>query len=167
MTKFDLYSLGTLVAAAMVAVPAAAQSASASRDLQRSEQASAIYRRDTGIDDSGRYQHELEACRSGRTQQSRDTCMEEARNAHAEKMRGQLGHGQEDYAANALARCTPLRGEYRAACEARVMGFGTASGSVAGGGLLRQVETVVMPAGEDSLRIDAQTADPVVLVPAR
>jgi hypothetical protein len=41
------------------------------------------------------------------------------------------------------------------------------SGSVAGGGVLREVETVVMPPGTDSITVDAKTPDPVVLVPAQ
>ena len=42
-----------------------------------------------------------------------------------------------------------------------------ASRSVAGGGMIREVETVVMPAGQSSITVDAKTADPVVLVPAQ
>jgi hypothetical protein len=60
-----------------------------------------------------------------------------------------------------------LAGEDKAACEARMMGYGTVSGSVAGGGVLREVETVVMPPGADSITVDAKTPDPVVLVPAQ
>jgi hypothetical protein len=37
---------------------------------------------------------------------------------------------------------------------------------VAGGGLLREVETVVMPQGSGSVTIEPKTSDPVVLVPA-
>lgn len=126
---------------------------------------SSLYRRDTGIDDSGNYRREIEACRTGRTQQARETCLEEARNAQAARRRGELASGHEDYTANALARCQPLAGEYQAACQARVMGFGTASGSVAGGGVLRQVETVVLPPGATTVTIRPQTSEPVVLVP--
>jgi hypothetical protein len=37
---------------------------------------------------------------------------------------------------------------------------------VAGGGVLREVETVVLPEGERSVTIEPKTDDPVVLVPA-
>ena len=47
------------------------------------------------------------------------------------------------------------------------MGYGNTTGSVAGGGLLREVETVVLPAGQSSVTIEPKTADPVVLVPTR
>jgi len=47
-----------------------------------------------------------------------------------------------------------------------MMGYGTTSGSVGGGGVLREVETVVLPQGSSSVTIQPQTSDPVVLVPA-
>jgi hypothetical protein len=120
-----------------------------------------------GIDNTGSYQSEMNACMSGRTQQDRDTCMKEARNAAAEKNRGRLETygGREDHA---MARCdVHTTGEDRAACEARVMGMGSVDGSVAGGGLIREVETVVLPEGQHSVTIQPKTDDPVVLVPAR
>ena len=88
---------------------------------------------------------------SGHTQQDRDTCMKEARNAAAEKNRGRLEtYGMNEQ--NAMARCdVHTTGEDRAACQARVMGMGSVDGSVAGGGLIREVETVVMPAGQSSI----------------
>lgn len=120
----------------------------------------------TGIDASGSFQQEVQACMSGRTQQDRDTCLKEARNAQADKKRGVLDNAGGRMDANAAARCEPLTGEDKAACQARVMGYGNTSGSVAGGGVLREVETVVLPAGQSSVTIEPKTADPVVLVPA-
>lgn len=120
-----------------------------------------------GIDDSGNYRSEVQACNSGQTQQDRDTCLREARNAQAARKQGSLVHPNEDYQTNALARCDVFKGgEDKAACEARVMGYGSASGSVAGGGVLRQVETVVVPPGQEEVTIEPKTSDPVVLVPA-
>ena len=120
----------------------------------------------TGIDASGNFASEVEACRTGRTQQQQATCLEEARNARAAKQRGVLVNGG-DYQANALARCDVLSGEDKAACHARVMGYGNTTGSVAGGGVLREVETVVLPPGASSVTIQPRTADPVLLVPNR
>lgn len=121
----------------------------------------------TGIDASGSYQQEVNACMTGRTQQDRDTCLQEARNAQADKQRGLLA-ADRNLEANAMGRCEAFsNGEDKAACEARVMGMGSADGSVAGGGVIREVETVVLPAGEQSVTIEPQTADPVVLIPAR
>ena len=121
----------------------------------------------TGIDASGSYQSEMNACMTGQTQQDRDTCLREARNAQADKRRGVLDNAGAQFDANAKARCEVLKGEDKAACEARVMGYGNTTGSVAGGGLLREVETVVMPAGATSVTIEPKTDEPVVLVPSR
>ena len=121
----------------------------------------------TGIDASGDFRAEVQACMTGKTQQDRETCLKEARNAQADKKRGALGNGNTQYEANAKARCDVLQGEEKAACQARVLGFGNTTGSVAGGGVLREVETVVMPPGQSSVTVEPKTADPVVLVPAR
>lgn len=122
----------------------------------------------TPADTSGNYRLEVQACKSGDTQQDRATCMEEARNANAARQRGTLykGASETQYEANAKARCDVFKdAENKAACEARVMGYGTVTGSVAGGGLLREVETVVLPPGQDSVTIEPRTSDPVLLVP--
>ncbi len=122
----------------------------------------------TGIDATGNYLSEVQACNSGRTQQDRDTCLREARNARAERQHGSLDNAMNrQFQSNAAARCEPLSGEEKAACQARVMGYGEASGSVAGGGVLRQVETVVLPPGATEITIEPKTSDPVVLVPVQ
>jgi len=121
----------------------------------------------TGIDASGNTQAERAACMSGNTQQDRATCLREANNAAADKRAGKLDSGS-NYAANALARCDVLTGEDKAACQARIAGYGSTDGSVAGGGVIRQVETVVVPANATSVVIEPKTADPVVVIqPAR
>lgn len=66
---------------------------------------------------------------------------------------------------NARQRCEVLSGDERAACEVRVMGYGNSSGSVAGGGVIREVETVVVPPGATSVRIAPQTSAPVLILP--
>ena len=119
----------------------------------------------TGIDATGNYQSELQSCRSGRTQQDTDTCMREARNAQAERRSGTLARPAPNFEANAMARCEPLAGEDKAACQARVMGYGNTTGSVASGGVLREVETVVLPPGASEVKVEPKTSDPVVLVP--
>lgn len=122
----------------------------------------------TGIDATGSFQSEMQACMSGQTQQSREDCMKEARNARADKQRGVLDNSGAPVA-NAMGRCdVHSSGEDQAACHARTMGMGNVDGSVAGGGVIREVETVVMPAGQTSVTIQPQTSsDPVVLVPAK
>ena len=118
----------------------------------------------TGIDASGNTEAERAACLSGRTQQDQATCLEEARNAAADKKKGELTT-QGPVAVNALSRCQALAGEDRAACEARILGYGSTSGSVAGGGVLREVETVVVPKSGETVTIEPKTAAPVILVP--
>lgn len=121
----------------------------------------------TGIDASGSYRQEVDACMTGKTQQDQATCLREARNAQAEKKRGLLDDAGGNFEANAKARCDVLTADDKAACQARMMGFGSTSGSVAGGGVLREVETVVLPAGSpSSVTIQLQTSGPVVLVPS-
>ena len=120
----------------------------------------------TGIDATGNYRHEVQSCLSGRTQEDQATCLREARNAQAEKKRGVLDNQGAQFQANAMARCNVLAGEDKAACQARMMGFGHTEGSVAGGGMIREVETVVLPPGQDAATIEPKTSDPVVLLPA-
>ena len=119
------------------------------------------------IDNSGSYQSEVQSCMTGKTQQDRDTCLKEARNAHADKQRGVLNtYGEHEQ--NAMARCDVFQGgEDKAACEARVLGYGSVDGSVAGGGLIRESETVVLPKGQNSVTIDPKTENPIVLVPSK
>jgi hypothetical protein len=121
----------------------------------------------TGIDASGSYQQEVQACMTGKTQQDQATCLKEARNAQADKKHGVLDNAGGQFQNNAAVRCDVLSGEEKAACQARVLGYGSTSGSVAGGGMIREVETVVMPADGGSVTIQPKTADPVVLVPSK
>lgn len=95
----------------------------------------------------------------------RTACQREARNARAEGRRGGLTTPV-DPQANALARCAALDGEDRSACEARMMGYGQQSGSVAAGGLLREAETVVMPPGATEITVQPRGGRPVVVLPS-
>jgi hypothetical protein len=104
----------------------------------------------TGLDTSGNYQTEVQACKAGRTGEDEATCLREARNAQAERKRGGLDNSSGQFEANALARCSALKGDDQAACEARMLGHGQVSGSVAGGGLLREIETVINPPAGNS-----------------
>jgi hypothetical protein len=120
----------------------------------------------TGIDASGSYKKEVQSCLKGLSQQDQATCLREANNARAEKSNRAPASTASNLNANATARCNVLTGEDKAACTARVLGYGSESGSVAGGGVMTKVETVVMPAGATSVVIEPKTPDPVVLVPA-
>ncbi len=118
---------------------------------------------DTGIDATGNTQSERAACMTGRTQQDQATCLREANNAAAENRTGKLDT-RGDLTANALARCNVLNGTDRVACEARVLGYGGADGSVAGGGVIKEVEVISVPADPNQpVRIEPQTASPIIL----
>ena len=121
----------------------------------------------TGIDATGNAQSEMAACNNGMTQQARETCLTEVRNANAENRAGKLNNDGGQYQANALARCDALMGEDKIACQARIAGYGNNQGSVAGGGVIREVETVVVPADATNVRIQPQTSsDTIVVIPA-
>lgn len=95
-------------------------------------------------DSTGNYQHEVQSCLSGNTQQDQATCLREARNAAAEKRRGLLPT-MGDLQANASARCDVFKTDIdKAACEAR-LNSGNTEGSVAGGGVLREAEITIPP----------------------
>ena len=88
-----------------------------------------------------RYKQERARCMSGQSSQDRATCLKEAGAALAEAKRGGLSTGA--VGQNATARCDAQPTADKAACIARVQGAGTTSGSVEGGGIIRQTETVV------------------------
>ena len=122
----------------------------------------------TGIDATGNASSEMAACNNGSTQQSRETCMTEVRNADAAKRGGKLDNAGGQFEANALMRCNVLQGEDKIACEARVIGYGNPQGSVAGGGVITQVETVVVPATPEVINIQPQTSsDTIIVIPAK
>jgi len=121
----------------------------------------------TGIDATGSYRSEVANCKAGNTQQDQATCMEEAKNAAADKKRGVLDNADGQFTANAMQRCEVMTGQDKIACQARIVGYGATSGSVAGGGVIREVETVVVPAGATSVTIEPKTANPVIIVPTR
>ncbi len=122
----------------------------------------------TGIDATGNAASELAACNNGTTQQSRETCMTEVRNANAAKRAGKIDNAGGQFKANALMRCNIFQGEDLVACEARVAGYGSPQGSVAGGGVLTQVETVVVPKTPEVINIQPQTrSDTIIVIPAK
>ena len=122
----------------------------------------------TGIDATGNASSELAACNNGTTQQDRATCITEVKNANAAKRAGKVDNAGGQFRANALKRCEALSGEDKVACEARIVGYGETRGSVAGGGVIREVETVVLPTNESTIVIQPQTnTDAIVVIPAQ
>ena len=121
----------------------------------------------TGIDATGNAASEMAACKNGKTQQSRETCMNEVSNANAAKKAGKVDNAGGQFKAHALMRCSALKDEDKVACEARVIGLGKPAGSVAGGGVITEIESAVIPKTSAPINIQSQTAsDTIILIPA-
>ncbi|MDO5625911.1 MAG: hypothetical protein Q4G71_14630 [Pseudomonadota bacterium] len=58
--------------------------------------------------------------------------------------------------ANAMQRCANLPAFYKVDCEARVQGQGQASGSVIGGGIVRETVTTMPKSELDAMRANTQ-----------
>jgi hypothetical protein len=92
-----------------------------------------------------RYRQDRAMCESGQSHQDRATCLREAGAALDEAKRGRLNDGQAQYRQNALIRCDALPTEERNACQARMEGQGVTRGSVAEGGIYRELVTRETP----------------------
>ena len=123
-------SLATFLPAALLALTATAQITTGTTGT-------------TGIDATGNTASEIAACNDGSSQQTRDTCLLEARNAAAAKRANQLNTNPGAVDANAAQRCDALQGDDKLACQARMTGAGTTQGSVSGGGVIRELEVIV------------------------
>ncbi|HTH10213.1 hypothetical protein [Acidovorax sp.] len=97
-------------------------------------------------DARARYEQEREKCRTHNTQDSLATCMREATNAYDAARKGQLSDPGPIAIANATQRCDAFQNaQDRAECVRRIESD-PASGSVSGGGVLREsVTTTVIP----------------------
>ena len=99
-------------------------------------------------DAQSQYQQDRAACMSGQSNQDRATCLKEAGAALAESRRGGLSDGDGQLRRNARDRCNALPGDERTDCIARMRGEGSVSGSVGGGGIIREKRTVeTLPPG--------------------
>jgi hypothetical protein len=99
-------------------------------------------------DAQARYQKERAMCESGQSHQDRETCLREAGAALNQAKHGGLGDGQAQYQQNALDRCNRLPPEYRKSCLARMQGQGIMRGSVAEGGIYRELQEIEWPGSE-------------------
>ncbi len=101
-------------------------------------------------DAQARYLQERAMCESGQSPQDRATCLREAGAALDEARRGRLNDGQAQYQQNALIRCNALPTEERDACQARMQGQGVTRGSVAEGGIYRELVIREIPSGDST-----------------
>lgn len=88
------------------------------------------------------YQQDRAACLDSASMHERTACLREAGAVRAEAMKGRrtTGTAPEDLARNALRRCQELPPENKMLCERMARGDGQTTGSVAGGGVLRELE---------------------------
>jgi hypothetical protein len=98
---------------------------------------------DQAQEDAARYRAERATCLDGSSPQGRKTCLYEAESAHAALRKGLLrGEPAQTLLDNARQRCQiQPEGQARSDCEMRLGDDAEVSGSVAGGGLLRQLTT--------------------------
>ncbi len=88
-----------------------------------------------------RFEADRQACLSGKSSQTFDSCMKEAKAFLNARAGSNPTVSAEQLERNAVSRCDPLTGDERTACVARIRGEGTVSGSVAGGGIVREIVT--------------------------
>ena len=88
-----------------------------------------------------RYQRESAQCMKLRADLGRPDCLSEASTRLASTMPSLAEEAPEILARNALRRCAPLAEPDRSDCVARIQGLGTTSGSVAAGGIYRELVT--------------------------
>jgi hypothetical protein len=92
---------------------------------------------------SAAFQRELAACQRIADPDAHRTCRREAYAARDEARHGTLAEGA-DFERNKLARCEAHKdAAERDYCLRRMRGEGTVSGSVEGGGLLRELRVIV------------------------
>lgn len=95
-----------------------------------------------------RYQADRRACLEQVDADSRRACLRDAGAVRQESLRGlrDAGVDEAQRQRNAIARCAVHKGALdRAMCERMALGEGVSSGSVDGGGVLRQLEVEIDP----------------------
>ena len=136
-TPFDRVSSGTgqkmiialgLLASAVGTMLAAGTAAAAGGDLAEAR---------------ARFQEDRAACMNGQSNQDRATCLREAGAALQEAKRARGVEDESAFEQNRLARCDLVVAEDREDCLRRMRGEGTVSGSVEGGGIYRELRTIV------------------------
>ena len=86
------------------------------------------------------YAQDRAACNSGRTNQDRATCLQEAGAALRAARQGQLADtGGRESERNRTVRCEPLPAQDREDCMRRMSGEGITSGSARDGGTYREL----------------------------
>lgn len=113
-------------------------------------------------DPQARYQREAGACLAARA--TRPDCLSDAALRLANSLPTPAIEQPDALARNALKRCEPLPEDDRKDCLARMKGQGTTSGSVAGGGIYRELVTREAVVAEP---VQAQPVTPSASAPAK
>jgi hypothetical protein len=131
-----------MLSAAMGASPSLAASKSGSSDSQ------------------ARYRRDVAACQMAPQGTDKAACLREAGAVRASREPVSVNLDPGRFARNALKRCEPLSEPDRNDCVARIQGKGTTSGSVAGGGIYREVATreVALPVAPSAAGTAASAA---------
>jgi hypothetical protein len=82
-----------------------------------------------------------QACKDGKSGQELGPCMKEAGAVLNERDASTASVSPEQLQRNRLMRCEAFKGDDHSDCIARTQGLGTTSGSVGGGGILRELVT--------------------------
>lgn len=91
------------------------------------------------------YEQERARCLSGSTGQDQASCLRSAGAAYDSSRQGRMNDANSSYRENAMSRCRVLPAADRVDCESRIDGRGTTSGSVSGGGIVRETVTPTAP----------------------
>ena len=86
------------------------------------------------------YEQDRAACMRSDSQHERTSCLREAGAVRAQGQNRAPGATPEARMENAMKRCADLPPENKSTCERMVHGEGTVSGSVAGGGQIRELD---------------------------
>lgn len=107
-----------------------------------------------------RYQREMAACNTAPEGTDKAACRREAGAARASNDLEDKDADAARFSSNALKRCESLSEPFRGDCVARIQGDGTTSGSVAGGGVYRELVTpgIVSPTGPPAVETSAPPA---------
>ena len=87
-------------------------------------------------------QQDRPVCGDGRTPKGATKCRSQADFDIARSRQAALDKDPAQYLRNAQERCKRLAAEDRRDCEARIAGKGSTSGSIAGGGIYRELVTI-------------------------
>lgn len=107
-----------------------------------------------------RLQQDRVACSRIRTDDDRANCLSEASTLYAGTQPSHADEHSDQLLRNVLKRCEPLRQPDRDDCVARMKGQGTTSGSVAGGGIYRELVTTEV--GEPAASLPAMPKMPAL-----